>query len=148
MSVKDRWVGPVEQTLNVPIACRWYGPGKPSSLLSIDVWLSPLLHWLAQERKWVRTRGSVIWRAMDYVGSPFSQERWVYSTLSMTHERLLYVDHMRYVWSRAIRGPDVESLWRVGWVFPCRVNIDSNHRDTQIWVTAYSWQSSHSKLME
>jgi hypothetical protein len=37
VSVKDRWVGPHEHVLNVPIACRSYGPGKPSSLLLIDV---------------------------------------------------------------------------------------------------------------
>jgi hypothetical protein len=28
--------------------------------------------------------------------------------------------------------------------FPCRVYIDSIHRDSWIWVTACSWQSSHS----
>jgi hypothetical protein len=33
-------------------------------------------------------------------------------------ERLLYVDHVRYVWSRAICGLSVESVWRVGQVFP------------------------------
>jgi hypothetical protein len=34
MSVNNRWVGPCEQVLNVPIACRWYRTGKPSSLSS------------------------------------------------------------------------------------------------------------------
>jgi hypothetical protein len=53
VSVKDRSVGTHEQVLNVPIACRSYGSGKPSSLLSIDVYFSPLLHWLARERNWV-----------------------------------------------------------------------------------------------
>jgi hypothetical protein len=42
------------------------------------------------------------------------------------------VDYVRYVWSRVIRGPSVESMWHVGWDFPCRVYIDSNHRDSQI----------------
>jgi hypothetical protein len=41
MSVKDRWVGPREQVLNVPVAYWWYGPGKPSSRLSIEAWLFP-----------------------------------------------------------------------------------------------------------
>jgi hypothetical protein len=41
VSVKDRWVGPHEQVLNVPFVCRRYGPGKPSSLLSIEAWLKP-----------------------------------------------------------------------------------------------------------
>jgi hypothetical protein len=34
------------------------------------------------------------------------------------YERLLYVDHVRYVWPWAIRGLSVESVWRVGWVSP------------------------------
>jgi hypothetical protein len=29
-------------------------------------------------------------------------------------------------------------MCHVDWVFPCRVYIDSNHCDSQIWVTAYS----------
>jgi hypothetical protein len=45
-SVKDRWVGPCEQVLNVLTAYRRYGPDKPSSLLLTDVWLSSLLLWL------------------------------------------------------------------------------------------------------
>jgi hypothetical protein len=35
--IKDRSVGPHEQVLNVPIACQWYAPDKPSSLLLIDI---------------------------------------------------------------------------------------------------------------
>jgi hypothetical protein len=38
--------------------------------------LRPLLHWLVWERSWVRTRGSVSRRAVDCVGSTFSQEQW------------------------------------------------------------------------
>jgi hypothetical protein len=34
--------------------------------------------------------------------------------------------------------------YHVGRVFPCRVYIDSNRRDSRIWVTACSWQSSRS----
>jgi hypothetical protein len=60
------------------------------------------------------------------------------------YERLLYVDHMGYVWSWTIRGLSVESLWHVGRVFSYRVYIDSNHRDSQIWVTTCLWQSSRS----
>jgi hypothetical protein len=35
-----------------------------------------LLHWLAWERNWVQTRGSVGQHAVDCVRSPFSQEQW------------------------------------------------------------------------
>jgi hypothetical protein len=41
VSVKDRWVCPREQVLNVPIACRRYGHNKPSSRLSIEACLFP-----------------------------------------------------------------------------------------------------------
>jgi hypothetical protein len=41
VSVKDRWVGPREQVLNVPIACRCYEPDKPSSLPSIEGGFTP-----------------------------------------------------------------------------------------------------------
>jgi hypothetical protein len=41
-----------------------------------ELGLRPLLHWLARERSWVRTRGSVGWRAGDCARSPFSREQW------------------------------------------------------------------------
>jgi hypothetical protein len=33
VSVKDQWIDPHEQVLNILIAYRRYGPDKPSSLL-------------------------------------------------------------------------------------------------------------------
>jgi hypothetical protein len=36
------------------------------------------------------------------------------------------------VWSGTIRESSVESVWRIDRIFPCRVYIDSNHRDSQI----------------
>jgi hypothetical protein len=62
------------------------------------------------------------------------------------YERLLYVDRVRYVWSYTIHGLSVKNVWRVGRVFPCKVYIDSNRRDSRIWVTACLWQPSHSEL--
>jgi hypothetical protein len=38
--------------------------------------------------------------------------------------------------------------YRVGRVFLCRVYIDSNHRDSRIWVIACSWLSSSSNLLD
>jgi hypothetical protein len=49
-----------------------------------------------------------------------------------TSERLLYTDHMRRVWLRAICGLSMESVWCVDQVFPCRVYIDSNLLDMSI----------------
>jgi hypothetical protein len=38
MSIKDRWVGPREQVLNVLIACWWHDPSKPRSSSSTEAW--------------------------------------------------------------------------------------------------------------
>jgi hypothetical protein len=41
-----------------------------------ELGLCLLVHWLAQERNWVQTHGSVSQCAVDCVKSPFSQEQW------------------------------------------------------------------------
>jgi hypothetical protein len=38
----------------------------------------------------------------------------------------------RVVWSKTIRESSMESVWRVDQVFPCRVYIDLNCRDSRI----------------
>jgi hypothetical protein len=67
-------------------------------------------------------------------GALFLRSSGIRPNLSVTHERLLCIDHTRYVWSGTIRGLSMGCVWRVGWVFPCRVYIDSNRRDSLIWV--------------
>jgi hypothetical protein len=55
-----------------------YGPSKLSIRLSIDVCLSPLLHWLAWERNWVRTHGLVSWCAsLVGLGEKLDTEPWI-----------------------------------------------------------------------
>jgi hypothetical protein len=44
----------------------------------------------------------------------------------------LFMWTTRDVWSRTIRELSVESVWHVDRVFPCRVYINSNHRDS--WI--------------
>jgi hypothetical protein len=46
------------------------------------------------------------------------------------------------IWSRTIHELSMESVWRVDRVFPCRVYIDLNRRDSDM-STACLWQSSH-----
>jgi hypothetical protein len=55
VSVKDQWVGPCEQVLNVPITSSVYGPSKPSSLLSTGAWLKRTASVVVLEEKlrWV-----------------------------------------------------------------------------------------------
>jgi hypothetical protein len=142
--VKDQWVGPREQALNVPIACRWYGPGKPSSMLSIDVWLCPVLHWLAQRETvygpadrsagvlWIMS-GALFLRSSDSI----QLCRWFVKGchiwgLPTGSVRRAYVD-----WRE-------KCMCYIDRVFPYRVYINSNRRDSRIWVTTCSWQSSRS----
>jgi hypothetical protein len=135
VSIKDRWVGPREQVLNVPIACWCYGFSKPSSLSSIEAWLKPTASLVGLEDK----LGTDPW-----IGQPtccglcresFFGSSGIHPNLSMTHEWLLYIDHVRYIWSMAIHELSVKYVWCVGRVFSCRVYIDSNRRDSWIWVS-------------
>jgi hypothetical protein len=108
--------------------CCGYRPGKPSSQLSTGVDFSPLLlgycgreagYGLADRMAvvlWI-VSGALLLRCSGSV-----QICW------QLYERLLYVDHVRYVWSWTIRGLSVESVWRVGWVSPAGC--------TSIWIAA------------
>jgi hypothetical protein len=62
------------------------------------------------------THRSVSQRAGDVVGNSFFSGS--IQICQRLREMLLYVDHVRYVWSRAIHEPSMESMWRVGRVFP------------------------------
>jgi hypothetical protein len=142
VSVKDRWVGPCAQVLNVLIACRWYRPSKSSSLLSTDVWLSPLLHWLAQERNWVWTHGSVSRCVVDCVRNPFSREQWLCPTLSTTRERLPCTGT-----ACRKRTSDVRGLtWEVYVSYWSGFPLQGVHRIESPWHSDMSivclWQSS------
>jgi hypothetical protein len=48
--------------------------------------------------------------------APFLGSSGICPNLSATHERLLCVDHMRYVWLIVIRGLSAGSVWDVGQV--------------------------------
>jgi hypothetical protein len=112
-----------------------YESSKPSSLLLTVVWLSPMLLWLwggeklngdpqiSQLACWGYSREFLFLRSSDSVQLCW----WLYKSL-------LYVDRMRYVWLRAICGQSVESVWRIGQVFPCSMYIDLNCRDSRIGV--------------
>jgi hypothetical protein len=52
------------------------------------------------------------------VGSTFSRGQCICPTLLTTHERLLYMDHVRYVWPGYICGPSMGCVWYVGRVSP------------------------------
>jgi hypothetical protein len=135
VSVKDRWVDPHKQVLNVPISCRWYGPGKPSSLTSTTGDFTPTASMAGSREKlstylWIGQPSCCgLCRELFFLRSSGSVHRcwWL-------RKMLLCVDHVRYVWSRTICGLSVGCVWCVGRVFPYRVYIDSNCCDSRIWV--------------
>jgi hypothetical protein len=120
-----------------------YGPSKPSSWSPIGAWLTSTGSLVGSGRE---TRYGPACRSAGVLwimsGVLFLGSSGIRPNLSASHKRLLYVDHVRYVWSWTILGLSTESMWHVGQVFPCRVYIDSNRRDSRILVTAYLWKSS------
>jgi hypothetical protein len=64
--------------------------------------------------------------------APFLRISGIHPNLLLAHKRLLYVDYVRYVWSMIIHRLSMESVWLVDQVFPCRMYIDSNRRDSRI----------------
>jgi hypothetical protein len=98
----------------------------------MGVWLSPLLHWLAWERNWVRTHGWVSRRAGLVSGTLFLGS----SDSVQLCRRLMEGCHVRGPPTGSVRRAYVDwcgkRMCRVGRVFPCRVYIDLNRRDSRI----------------
>jgi hypothetical protein len=140
VSIKDRWVGPREQVLNVPIACRCYGSGKPSSRPPTEGWLYP--HYfndcLGRETGYgsMNRSANMLWIVLGTLflrsSGPAQLCRWLC-------ERLLCVDHVRYVLSGTIRGLSVGCVWRLGRVSPAgctSIRIDTTLRyEYHLFVT-------------
>jgi hypothetical protein len=140
----------------VPVSKYWTywshaGDMSPISLLAYCWQMFGFLHyfigWLGREIRYGptnRTTG-VLWIVL---GSIFLR-----SSDSVQLGRWLVKGY--HVW-----GPPVGSIrrtymdWRrkrtcrVGWVFPYRMYIDSNRRDSWIWVTACSWLAASSNLLD
>jgi hypothetical protein len=143
MSVKDRWVAPREQVLNVRIACWWYRATKPCSLLSIYACFCPHCFngWLGRETGYGPTDrlAGVSWivSGAPFLGSsgPAQLCWWL---VKGCHKWGLPVGSVR----QAYVDWHGKRTCRVDQVFPCKVYIDSNHCDSSIWVTTCLWQSS------
>jgi hypothetical protein len=145
MSVKDWWVGPREQVLNVSIACRWYGSGKPSSWLLTEGGFTPTTSMASSGEKLGMDS-----RINQSTHCGLCREPFFLGAVSLS----IVVDDFTkgcHIWGLpvgSVRQAYVDwrgkRTYRVGQVFPCRVYIDSNRRDSRIWVTACSWQSSRS----
>jgi hypothetical protein len=142
MSMKERWVGPREQVLNVPIACWWYGPSESSSLSSTKVCLKSTASLVGLgEKLCIDLRISQLacyglCREPLFSGPVGSVQicRWL---VKGYHVWGLPAGSIR----RAYLDWHGKHMCRVGQVCPCRVYIDLNHRDSRIWVTASWWQT-------
>jgi hypothetical protein len=143
--IKDCSVGPHEQVLNVLITCRWYRPGKPSSWSSSRAWLTPPAS-LAGSGEKLGTDPRIgqpaccglCWEPF-FLGAVESVQ---------IYRRLAKGCHIWGLPTGSVRRAYVDwrgkRMCRVGRVFPCWVYIDSNRRDSRIWVTACLCQSSRS----
>jgi hypothetical protein len=123
---------PREQVLNVSITFQRYGPGKPSSRLSTKAWLFPTASLAVVGEKldtdpWINQPSCS--GALLLGGSESVQIYW------WLRERLLYMNRVRYIWLRVIRGLSMGSVWCVGRVFCCRMYINLNRHDSRIWVS-------------
>jgi hypothetical protein len=136
VSIKDRWVGPREQVLNVLIAYRCYGPDKSSS-------------WLSKEACLFLTASLIVvgenLGTDPQIGRPSSCELCREPFFSGAVDLYKSVDdsakgcYTLTMWDTYSLGPYVDWAWVAcgvfGRVFPCRVYIDSNRRDSRIWVS-------------
>jgi hypothetical protein len=119
VSIKDWWVGPREQVLNVPITCQWYGPGKSSSRPSTENWLCPhCFNSYTGRETGYEPADQLAGVLFIMSGAPFLESSGPAQLCWWLCERLLCVDRVRYIWSGAIRGLSVRCMWHVGWVSP------------------------------
>jgi hypothetical protein len=138
----------------VPVSKYWtyrshagdYGPSKPSSLPSTDAWLKPTtsLVGLGEKLRWVPWTTQPGWEVES--GALFLGSSSIRPTLLATHERLPCTGTATESVQRAYMDWHGKHICHVGRVFPCRVYIDSNCRDSRIWVIACSWLPSSSNL--
>jgi hypothetical protein len=109
MSVNDRWVGPREKVLNVPIACWYMGP---VSLVACWWQLCGFLHCFygyEGERNWMGTRRSVSRRAGDVVRNSFFSGA---VTLSNSVNDFAKDCYMWTTWDTYDRGLYVDWAWK------------------------------------
>jgi hypothetical protein len=136
MSVKDQWVGPHKQVLNVPIVCWWYGPSKPSSWPSIDEWFFPTVSMVVLGEK----LGTDL-RISQSTWCGLCWEPFFSGVVALLHSVDDYMKdcYALITWDMHGLGPYADGAWmRVAcWSgFSCRVYINSNCRGSRIWVTA------------
>jgi hypothetical protein len=116
--LRTEWLVPMSKYWMYRSHVGVYGPSKTSILPPTDSWLKPTASMarLGEKLRQLPRATQPVWEVES--GALFRRSSSIHLMLLMTHERLLYVDHVRYVCSRAIHSQSVESVWCVGRVFP------------------------------
>jgi hypothetical protein len=151
--VAPAWVGlglmgwPCEQVLNVPIACRWYGPGKPSNWLLTEGGFTPTTSMVGSGEKlgtnpWIGQLACCRLCRESFFSGAVALPIAVDDFVKGYHVRGLPAESMQWAYVDW-RG---KRMCHIGRIFPCRVYINLNRHDSRIWVTACLWQSSRRQL--
>jgi hypothetical protein len=141
----------------VPVSKYWmyrshadvYGPSKRSSLSSTDGSFTPTASMAALGEKLSTDPRIGQSTCCGMCREPFFSGA---VALSIAIADFAKSCHVRGLPVGSIRGAYMD--WRgkhtchVDRVFPCRVYIDSNCRNSRIWVTAYSWLPLSSNLLD
>jgi hypothetical protein len=141
----------------VPVSKYWtyrshidvYGPSKPNSLPSSEGGFTPTASMAALGEKlgtdsWIDQSACCgLCRKLFFSGAV---------ALSIAVDDFVKGFHVCGLLAGSVRGAYVDwhrkRTCRVDQVFPCRVYIDSDRRDSRIWVTAFSWLPSSSNLLD
>jgi hypothetical protein len=141
----------------VPVSKYWmywshtgvYGPSKPSRWSSTEAWLKSTTSLVGLGEKlgtdpWIGQLAccGLCWEPCFSGAVGSIQIYWW--LMKGCHIRGLPVGSVRRVYA----DWHGKRTCHVDRVFPCRMYIDSNHRDSRIWVTACSWLPSSSNLLD
>jgi hypothetical protein len=141
----------------VPVSKYWtyrshagvYGPNKPSSLPSTEGGFTPTASMTVLGEK----LGTNL--RIDQLMCCGLRQEPLFSgavALSIIVDDFTKGCHVQVLPTRSVRRAYVDwhrkRTCRVDRIFPCRVYIDSNCRDSWIWVTACSWLPSSSNLLD
>jgi hypothetical protein len=114
-----------------------YGPSKPSSHRQQMLGFAPTASLVGSGEKLGTDPRNGQPACYWLCRSHFSREQWPYSTLLMTTWKVVICGPREIVRSWTIYGLRIKSVWHVGHIFPCRVYIDLNRHDSQIYLMVW-----------
>jgi hypothetical protein len=152
--LRTEWLAPVSKYWTYRSHTGVYRPSKPISLPSIDGGFTLTDSRLSWERNWVRTQLGTDPQISQPMCCGLYREPFFSGAvaLSIVVDDFMNVCHARGLPTENVCGAYVDwrekRMYRVDRVFSYMLYIDSNHRDSRIWVTACLWLSSSSNLLD